>query len=84
MSNTKTVPHFLRAADLFERQIASNRSQIDNLVRNHGFPAGRLISPNVRAWTEEEIAEYLDRCPTEPRETNRGPGRPRRRTTEAA
>jgi predicted DNA-binding transcriptional regulator AlpA len=32
------------------------------------FPLGRLISPNVRAWTESEIREWLLSRPTELRD----------------
>ena len=49
------LPNFIRFPDLVACGIVKSRPQLENLKRNEGFPPGRLLSPNVRAWTEEEI-----------------------------
>ena len=65
------VPRYLRFRDLKERGIVSNRVTLANWIQDQGFPPGRLIGPNVRAWTEDEIADYLERRPTAPKLTPR-------------
>jgi len=40
---------------------------ISRLTISHGFPPGRLLGPNTRAWTEPEVAEWIDIRPTERR-----------------
>jgi hypothetical protein len=57
--------HLLRYADLKERGIVKSRAQLKQMIDNYGFPSGKLISPNVRTWTTEEVAAYYDACPTE-------------------
>jgi predicted DNA-binding transcriptional regulator AlpA len=59
------VPTFLRFSDLKARGIAKSWAQLGLLQKNHGFPAGRLLSPQIRAWTEEEVAEWLAGRPIE-------------------
>ena len=53
------IPHFVRQIDLTERGISSGGRQTDYLIRNHGFPVGRMLSPLIRGWTEEEVTEWL-------------------------
>jgi hypothetical protein len=36
-----------------------------------GFPKGRLIGPNTRAWEEEEVAGWWNTRPVEPSEQAR-------------
>jgi predicted DNA-binding transcriptional regulator AlpA len=59
------LPTFVRFNVIKERGIAKSWAQLKHLQKNHGFPAGRLLSPQIRAWTEEEIAEWLASRPTE-------------------
>ena len=65
------VPRYLRFRDLKERGIVSNRVTLGSWIQNQGFPPGRLIGPNARAWTEAEISDYLKRRPTAPKITPR-------------
>jgi hypothetical protein len=64
------MPHMislLRYADLKARKIIRNRPQLKRLQDLHGFPRGRMFSPNTRTWTEEEIAAwYATRPAVEP------------------
>ena len=59
------IPTFLRFRDIKARQIADSWSQLKNLQEKFGFPTGRLIGPHTRAWTENEIADWLASRPTE-------------------
>lgn len=58
---------YLRFSDLKKRGIVNNRASLRNRILKHGFPPGRLIGPNTRAWTDEEIDEYTANCPVAPK-----------------
>ena len=49
----------LRFRNLKERGIVNSWPQLKRLQELHGFPLGKLFSPNVRVWTEEEINAYI-------------------------
>jgi predicted DNA-binding transcriptional regulator AlpA len=68
---------FLRYRDLVDRGIVRNRVTLKNWIRNLGFPAGRLIGPNSRAWSESEVEAWLDSRPSTPKAA------PRRKTERA-
>jgi predicted DNA-binding transcriptional regulator AlpA len=53
----------LRFRDLVERKITNNRPHLKRLQEQHGFPRGRMISPNIRTWTEDEIAAWYETRP---------------------
>jgi hypothetical protein len=59
------MTHLLRFADLQERGIVNSWPQLKRLQELHGFPAGKMLSPNIRAWRESEVDEWLDSRPTE-------------------
>ena len=80
----------LRYADLKDRQIVKSRAPLKNLIEKYGFPPGRMLGPNTRAWDEQtEIAAWLDllpaRSPVRPRRgaAKVGKGRPRKAAPEA-
>lgn len=54
---------FLRFADLKDRGIVSNWVTLRNWIKKQGFPAGRMLGPNTRVWTEEEINAFLETRP---------------------
>jgi hypothetical protein len=56
---------WLRFSDLKARGIVKSWTQLKRLIELYGFPAGRMVSPNIRAWTDEEIDEYVESCPVE-------------------
>jgi hypothetical protein len=60
------LPTFLRFADLRASGLVRNRAQLKNLIAKQGFPPGRLISANTRAWTLAEVTAYLDSRPVAP------------------
>jgi Prophage CP4-57 regulatory protein (AlpA) len=54
-----------RFRDLQERGIVNSWPQLKRLQTLHDFPLGRMLSPNTRAWTEEEIDAWLASRPVE-------------------
>lgn len=52
--------HLLRFNDLQSRGIARNREQLRNLVRDHGFPAGFMMTPNARVYDAAEVEAWID------------------------
>jgi predicted DNA-binding transcriptional regulator AlpA len=52
-----TTP-LLRYSDLKARKIVNNRATLANWIKNYGFPPGKMLGPNTRTWTPDEIAEY--------------------------
>jgi predicted DNA-binding transcriptional regulator AlpA len=50
----------LRFADLQDRGIVHNRQQLANLVRDHGFPAGWMLTANARVFDEDDVEAWLD------------------------
>jgi predicted DNA-binding transcriptional regulator AlpA len=74
---------YLRFKDLKSRGIVSNWVTLHNRIKSSNFPSGRLIGPNARAWTEEEIDEWLASRPTGKAAPRRG-ARKVKESTEAA
>jgi hypothetical protein len=54
---------YLRFRDLKARGIVNNWPTLQNRIAKYGFPPGRLIGPNARAWTEVEVEEWIARRP---------------------
>jgi predicted DNA-binding transcriptional regulator AlpA len=54
----------LRFGNLQERRIADSWAQLKRLIDRHGFPTGRMLGPNTRAWTDEEVEVWLANRPT--------------------
>jgi predicted DNA-binding transcriptional regulator AlpA len=50
---------FLRFADLVERRIVRSRMTLKRLIDTQGFPPGRLLTPNCRAWSDEEVDAWI-------------------------
>ena len=59
-------PKLLRFKHLKEAGIVENWPQLRRMQELYGFPAGFLLSPNARAWREDEIGKWLAERPTEP------------------
>jgi predicted DNA-binding transcriptional regulator AlpA len=57
------IAKLLRYVDLKEACVVSNRVDLGRKIKFHGFPPGRLLSPNTRAWTEIEIEAWVDSRP---------------------
>ena len=54
---------WVRASDLKEAGVADSLTQIDHLIRDHGFPPSRLLSPRIRARDLAEVEAWIDRRP---------------------
>jgi hypothetical protein len=55
---------FLRFADLRDRGIINSWPMLRRRIERDGFPAGRMLGPNTRAWSEEEVERWLASRPT--------------------
>jgi hypothetical protein len=63
---------YLRFRDLKARGIVNNWPTLTNRIKKYGFPPGRLIGPNARAWTEQEVEAWIAGRPTGPKPTPAG------------
>lgn len=61
----------LRFRDLKERGVANSWTMLKLRIERDGFPPGRMIGPNSRAWSEEEVDDWYTSRPIA------GPGTPR-------
>jgi predicted DNA-binding transcriptional regulator AlpA len=58
------VNRYLRYSDLLARGIVRNRTGLRDLIENHDFPPGIMLSPNVRGFEESLVVEWLQSRPT--------------------
>lgn len=57
------LPTFIRFKDLKARGIVDSWPQLGRLMRDRGFPRGIMLGANTRAWTTDEVADWLGRQP---------------------
>jgi hypothetical protein len=62
---------WLRYSDLVKMGLFRSRMTLKRAIEEQGLSPGRLLMPNVRAWTEDEIQAWLDARPTAPKHTTR-------------
>jgi predicted DNA-binding transcriptional regulator AlpA len=55
----------LRFHDLKQRNIARSWAAVARLIKFSDFPPGRLLSPSVRVWSEDEIDAWFASRPTQ-------------------
>ena len=48
--------------------IAKSKMTLHRLIRDEGFPAGILVTPNSRAWTEESVNDGVANRPSAKKE----------------
>ena len=58
------VTTFLRFKDLKARGIVASWPSLRYKIQHNGFPQGRYLGANSRAWTAEEVQAWLDALPT--------------------
>jgi hypothetical protein len=58
------LPVFLRYGDLVAANIVRNWPSLLRLIDEEGFPAGAMLSRNVRAWALDEVMAWLATRPT--------------------
>ena len=56
---------YLRFKDLQTAGIVNNRATLYRWIKQAGCPKGVLLGPNTRAWTEDEIEQWLKSRPTD-------------------
>jgi predicted DNA-binding transcriptional regulator AlpA len=61
----------LRYPDLVGQGIVNSRMTLKRLIDGQGFPVGRLITPNSRAWDEGEVNEWIASRPSARKPTPR-------------
>lgn len=59
----RTPTRFLRFCDLVACGLVNNRVTLSRWIATEGFPPGRLLGPNTRAWTEDEISSWVESRP---------------------
>jgi predicted DNA-binding transcriptional regulator AlpA len=60
----EAIMKLIRYPDLVEKGVVNSRMTLKRLIDVHGFPTGRLVTPNSRAWTEQEVDEWIAGRPT--------------------
>jgi hypothetical protein len=55
---------YLRFSDLKARGVVKNWTTLQHWINNYGFPPGRMMGPNIRAWSEDEVESYIAKRPT--------------------
>jgi hypothetical protein len=63
------TPILLRFADLKARGIVQNWPTLLRWIACENFPPGKMLGPNTRAWTDAEVAAWLESRPA-PRNAN--------------
>ena len=58
----------IRYPDLVEKGVVKSRMTLHRLIRDEGFPPGVLVSPNSRAWIEEEVDAWVMSRPSAKKE----------------
>lgn len=54
----------IRYTDLVAKGVVNSRMTLKRLIDSQGFPPGRLITPNARAWDEGEVNTWIANRPT--------------------
>jgi predicted DNA-binding transcriptional regulator AlpA len=54
----------IRYNDLVAKGVINSRMTLKRVIDTQGFPTGRLVTPNSRAWDEEEVDAWVAARPT--------------------
>ena len=60
---TQQTPILLRFADLKARGVVQNWPTLLRWIASENFPPGKMLGPNTRAWTDAEVAAWLESRP---------------------
>ena len=60
----KQVPQLLRHADLVARGVTTSWARTRHMQIRGNFPLGKLLGPNSRVWSVDEIVAWLDGRPS--------------------
>jgi predicted DNA-binding transcriptional regulator AlpA len=61
--NRSTPMKWLRFAELKARGIVNSWAMLGRRIERDGFPPGRMLGANTRAWSESEIEQWLNSRP---------------------
>jgi hypothetical protein len=59
------LAQYVRFKDLNEMGIVNNWTTLRRWIKAGAFPPGRMIGPNSRAWTKDEIVAHQQRLDAE-------------------
>ena len=62
------LPNYIRFKTLQAKGIAESWAFLRNLIENYGFPPGKLLSPQIRIWAEDEVGAWVETRPVAPAE----------------
>jgi predicted DNA-binding transcriptional regulator AlpA len=54
---------WLRFSDLKAAGLVNSWPMLKRRIERDGFPRGRMLGPNTRAWSEAEVQAWLDSRP---------------------
>jgi predicted DNA-binding transcriptional regulator AlpA len=63
-NTAQDLPRYIRFHDLKSAGIVANWQTLRRLTKDHGFPVGLLLSPNIRAWDIAEVQSWIAKRPT--------------------
>ena len=49
----------IKYADLVAKGVINSRMTLKRLIDNHEFPPGIRVTPNSRAWVEEDVDAWI-------------------------
>jgi predicted DNA-binding transcriptional regulator AlpA len=61
----------IRYTDLVAKGVVNSRMTLKRLIDSQGFPPGVLITPNSRAWREEEVDAWIAARPAARKQSTR-------------
>jgi hypothetical protein len=54
-----------RFRDLKDRGLVNSWAQLQRMIRKYNFPMGRMLTPQCRVWTPEELEAWLASRPVD-------------------
>jgi predicted DNA-binding transcriptional regulator AlpA len=74
----------LRFRDLQQRGLVKSWPMLKRRIERDGFPPGRMLGPNTRAWTEAEVDRWYEARPVAGPKELRGAAKIRHAARKAA
>jgi hypothetical protein len=84
LSQQPALPQLFRFADLKRLGFVDSYAQLRRMQQQYGFPLGRMISPNIRTWEANEVADWYANRPSELKPISPTARRPRREAAATA
>ena len=69
-NDSSALPVLVRFTDLKAAGITENWTHLTRLINEQGFPAGILLSANIRAWDAASVRQWLASRPVERKVVN--------------